>query len=121
MDGYGVYEDELIGGQPGVILMHCMAHGRRGFEKSLTNDKLRAEYFLKEMRILYAIEQRCRDEKLDAQQIFELRQVEAKPILERIGQWLKEKKNINSLSIFAYQHRYKRKMGVGFFLRRTVR
>lgn len=90
VDGYGVYEDKLIGGQPGVILMHCMAHTRRYFEKSLDSDKPRADHFLKEVQLLYAIEQKCRDEKLDAQQIFELRQAEAKPILERIHLWLKD-------------------------------
>jgi transposase len=88
VDGYEVYKDQQIGGQPGVILMHCMAHARRYFEKSIDSDRPRAEYFLKEVQQLYGIEQMCRDEKLDEQQIVAAR-INAIAILERVHQWLK--------------------------------
>lgn len=89
-DGYSVYEDSGVGRKQGVTLMHCMAHARRYFEKALDNDRPRAEHFLKEVQLLYALERKCREQALDEGQIVDLRQNEAVPILERMGKWLKD-------------------------------
>ena len=35
---------------------NCLAHARRKFSETLTNDKLRAEHVLAEIQKLYAIE-----------------------------------------------------------------
>jgi hypothetical protein len=88
-DGYGVYEHAAIGGKAGITLLHCMAHARRYFEKSLDNDKERAAYFLKELQKLYVVERRCREEALSSQQITMLRQQEAVPVLTALKQWLR--------------------------------
>ncbi len=87
-DGYGVYEHASIGGRKGVVLMHCIAHARRYFEKALDNDQQKAERFLKEVQKLYAIERRAREENLSTTAIRELRQQEAVPILQSLKGWL---------------------------------
>lgn len=89
-DGYGVYEHTSIGGRKEITLMHCMAHGRRYFEKALDNDKSRAEYILKELQLLYAIERSAKEQRMPPDQIRELRCKEALPILERLKTWLQE-------------------------------
>ncbi len=70
--------------------MHCMAHARRYFEKALDNDQERAEYFLKEVQKLYAIERRIREENLPTPTIEQLRQQEALPVLQSLKGWLVE-------------------------------
>jgi transposase len=90
-DGYGVYEHAAIGGRKDIVLMHCMAHARRYFEKALDNDKERAEHFLIEVQKLYAIERRIREEKLSVSQALVLRQQEALPILQGLKSWLQGK------------------------------
>jgi transposase len=89
-DGYGVYEHASIGGRKDIILMHCMAHARRYFEKALDNDQERAKYFLKEVQKLYAVERVAREENLSTTAIGELRQQDALPILQSLKGWLQE-------------------------------
>lgn len=89
-DGYGVYEHASIGGRKGITLMHCMAHARRYFEKALDNDKPRAEHFLTELQLLYAIERRGKEGNMPAGQILELRRQEAMPVLQQLKTWLQE-------------------------------
>jgi transposase len=89
-DGYGVYEHDDIGGRSGITLLHCMAHARRYFEKSLDKDKERSEHFLKEVQKLYAVERRCREERISSQQIVTLRNEEAVPVLAALKIWLQE-------------------------------
>jgi transposase len=89
-DGYGVYEHASIGGRKEITLIHCMAHARRYFEKALDNDTSRAEYFLKELQLLYAIERSAKEQRMPPDQIRELRYKDALPILERLKTWLQE-------------------------------
>lgn len=87
-DGYGVYDD--FNKQPDITLLHCMAHARRYFEQALTNDKARAEYFLKQVQAVYAVEKTCRKENYNHQQRLALRQKESLPVLHQLHDWLKE-------------------------------
>lgn len=89
-DGYQAYENIQIGGKSGVQLLHCMAHARRYFEKSLNFDKERSEYFLSEVQKLYDIERHIRENNLTDAQILIERTEKAKLILESLGIWLKE-------------------------------
>jgi transposase len=89
-DGYSVYDHASIGGKPGVVLMHCMAHARRYFEKALQTDKQSAQYFLKQVQQLYAIERRAREENFSAEQIVAIRKREAVPVLTALKDWLME-------------------------------
>lgn len=87
-DGYQVYDD--FGQREHITLLHCMAHARRKFSEAQQNDKVRSEYVLKYMQELYAIEQQARDSKLSFDEIYQLRQQKAVPILEHLGKWMKE-------------------------------
>ncbi|HVW58401.1 MAG TPA: IS66 family transposase [Puia sp.] len=89
-DGYGVYEHEAIGSRKDITLLHCMAHARRYFDKALDNDKPRAEHFLTEVQLLYGIERRAKEANMTCEQILELRQQEAVPVLQRMKSWLQE-------------------------------
>lgn len=87
-DGYQVYED--FDDNPGITLLHCMAHARRKFSEALNNDKVRSEYVLQHMQQLYGIEQQARDKKMSFDEIYQLRQQQAVPVLDRLGKWMKE-------------------------------
>ncbi|MEJ7830830.1 MAG: IS66 family transposase [Segetibacter sp.] len=82
---YAVFKDD-----PRVTLMCCLVHARRKFEKALKHDAVRATYILEEIKILYALERRAKEENLDAAHILALRSQQAVPVLERIKAWLDE-------------------------------
>lgn len=87
-DGYQVYEE--IGKNKNIQLLSCMAHARRKFEQALDNDAQRAGYVLSKMKILYDVERRARNKDLAHTQRLTLRMQESEPVLEELGQWLKE-------------------------------
>jgi len=86
VDGYEAYGH--LDGQHGIILMNCMAHGRRKFAEAASNDQARADYALGQIQQLYAIERDCAERKLSFDQIKEERQQRAAPILEHMKGWL---------------------------------
>jgi transposase len=85
-DGYIAYED--FDKRPGIILMQCMAHGRRKFTEALQNDAVRAEYALSMFQKLYAIERKIKDDGLSEQATLELRQEQSVPILKILKEWM---------------------------------
>lgn len=85
-DGYGAYD--AFGERKDIMLIHCMAHARRMFEKALDNDKARAEYALTKMQELYAIERECREAGNHHQDRKKQRQEKALPILEGLKDWM---------------------------------
>jgi transposase len=87
-DGYAVYEE--FAKRSGITLLHCMAHGRRMFDKALENDKQRAGYVLTEMQKLYLIEQSARDKSFSPEELYALRQEQAVPVLENLKAWMIE-------------------------------
>jgi hypothetical protein len=87
-DGFTVYD--RFDKQDGVTLLHCMAHARRKFNDALDNDEARANHALQEIQKLYAIERTCKEQGLDATQIYEVRQKQSLPILIELGTWMKE-------------------------------
>lgn len=84
-DGYTAYNE--LGKREGIILLACMAHVRRYFDKALDNHKQRAEQALKMIQSLYAIERSIVEESLDAQSY---RKEHALPILSKFKKWLDE-------------------------------
>lgn len=88
VDGYGVYDH--FDTWEHIIVMYCLAHARRYFFDSLSNDAARAEYALTAIRKLYDIEAYCKEHCLTTSQIREKRQTEAAPILSELGKWMKE-------------------------------
>ena len=63
---------------------------RRKFEKALDKDKQRAEYAMKQFRLLYAIERFAINLDLTIKEIADLRQIYAQPILDKIYTWMIE-------------------------------
>lgn len=68
----------------------CMDHCRRGFDKSLTNDKGRATRALDLIRPLYAIEEIARGQHLDAQARLTLRKERSVPLFQAFMAWCNE-------------------------------
>lgn len=87
-DGYAVYD--FFKDKQDIAVLHCMAHARRMFYEATDNDKLIAEYALEQIGLLYEIERKAKDQQLDPEQILQLRQTEALPVLESLGRWMKE-------------------------------
>ncbi len=88
-DCYDVY-DQLRKCYPDLTHYHCLGHSRREFEKALGNDAHRAGHALEQFQLLYALERKAREEQLDFQAIYELRQKEARPILEKLFEWMEQ-------------------------------
>lgn len=86
-DGYSVYDELNI---KEIVVFFCMAHARRKIFDSLSNDKARGEYALTEIKKLYAIEEVCRVQELNEEEIKLKRGLEALPILQSLGEWLKK-------------------------------
>ncbi len=88
-DGYAVYEK--YGKRKEVTHLACWAHARREFEKALdNNDKQKAEKALLLIQKLYALERKAKQEKLNAEQIKELRLAESLPVINELGKWIFE-------------------------------
>jgi transposase len=87
-DGYAVYD--FFKEEKDITVLHCMAHARRMFFEAKENDKPIAEYALEQIGLLYTIERKAKEQQLDQEQILQLRQTEAVPVLESLGRWMKE-------------------------------
>jgi transposase len=87
-DGYNVYD--IFKENKDITLLHCMAHARRKFFEAKNNNPAVAQYALEQIGLLYAIERKAKEQQLTADEIFELRQAVAVPILESLGKWMKE-------------------------------
>lgn len=82
VDGHTSWEDLFARGD--VVEVGCWAHARRYFFNAVPSDTARATRALALIRRMYALEERARDEQLDAEQVRELRQSESQPILKVI-------------------------------------
>ena len=87
-DGYVAYN--IFKEKDDITLLHCMAHARRMFYEAQINDKVRAEYVLEQMRLLYNIERKAKEQAFTTEQLLDLRQAEAIPVLKSLGNWMKE-------------------------------
>ncbi len=87
-DGCAAYD--YFKQEPGIAVMHCMAHARRMFYEACDNDKATAEYALQQIGLLYDIERKAKKQQLDTEQILQMRRQEAVPVLESLGTWMKE-------------------------------
>jgi transposase len=85
-DGYQAYNE--FENKEGIILLACMAHMRRKYEQALENDPMRATYALGKIQQLYKIERKAREDDLSQEQRKELRQKEARPVLEELENWM---------------------------------
>lgn len=71
-----------------IVLLGCMAHARRYFEKALEDDKVRASLMLEMIQRLYAIERKMREEKCTHAQRHAYRLDHSEPIMLEIIKWL---------------------------------
>lgn len=92
-DGYSVYDS--YENDPDFILFSCWAHARRYFEQALNNDKQRADYVLRQIQILYKIEESAKEQKLSNEERQKWRQENATPVLNTIKEFLD--KNVESI------------------------
>jgi len=88
-DGYTTYNK--FGNREGVHHGRCLTHCRRYFFLSLdSNPKLALHALDKYFSPLYAIERVCREQQLNYDEIAEVRQQHAVPILHEFHKWLLE-------------------------------
>lgn len=87
-DGLSVYDafDHL----PAITLVGCMAHIRRKFVDAQANDPARTDYVLDRIGELYGLEATARQDNLSAEQRYQMRQQQAKPVMEQLKTYLDE-------------------------------
>lgn len=90
-DAFGGYDGIFAAGKE-VKEVACMAHTRRKFHDARSSDVNRAHQMLAWIRQLYEIEREAKD--LDADTRCALRQDNAKPILDKMKEWLDEQQNL---------------------------
>ncbi len=86
-DGWHVYEG-VAAKQNDITQICCLAHARRKFFESKTSDKELAEYALTRFHDLYEIERNCKEHHLSYDEIKNVRQREAVPILNELKEWM---------------------------------
>lgn len=86
-DGFGgytaAYKLSLV-----VLLVHCMVHIRREWEKALAENRKAASWFLAKIRELYHIEHECDKAGMDPEQRRLERLAKSKPIMTEMKEWL---------------------------------
>lgn len=87
-DGYAVYEE--FDKKSEITLLNCMAHARRKFDEAKGNDLQRASYVLTEIQKLYELERQARVNEFPADQLYQLRQQQAVPVLDKLKAWMLE-------------------------------
>lgn len=87
-DGYTAYDN--LKNKANIRQLACWAHARRYFEKALDHDRSRNEYALAQIRALYALERTAREQGMTPEQVKQLRQQKALPVLQQFEQWLNE-------------------------------
>ncbi|WP_442320131.1 IS66 family transposase [Buttiauxella ferragutiae] len=91
VDGYAVYET-LAGQNKGVELVGCWAHARRNFADLWKASKdPRAAIVVRQIAGLYRLEKHIRNRPTE--KIRQWRQRYARPILEKLWQWLEQQKD----------------------------
>ena len=82
--------DQIRKVYPNLTHYHCLNHARREFEKALSNDERLATHALEQFQILYSIERKAKENNWPADQLKQVRQQKAGPILEKLFDWMEE-------------------------------
>jgi len=85
-DGYGAYD--IYENKQGVLLLGCWAHVRRKFKHALSDDPGCAQYALRVIGELYAIERRVKEQGLPPEEIRSVREKEAWPLMKEFEKWI---------------------------------
>lgn len=83
-DGYQAYS--LYKNKKEVTHLACWAHARRYFEKALDQDRVRAEFAMRQIQKIYAIEREIADLSVDEKKVVRLEK--SLPILNSFGKWI---------------------------------
>ena len=86
VDAYAGYDAILHTGR--IVEVGCWAHARRRFFNALEGDKENAGHAMAVLRRLYQIERQAKELGLDFSARRDLRQQEARPLLEAMKPWL---------------------------------
>jgi transposase len=81
-DGYSAYES-LAKERTDLTLIGCWAHVRRGFHEALAETKL-AAWFVRQIGLLYAVEQKLREQKAGPALRQAMRAWQSQPVLTRL-------------------------------------
>lgn len=85
VDGYSGYD--VLAKLDGIMIMCCWAHCRRYFNKALKNDKLRAEYGLDQIGMLYSVEKLADEQDMCYEERADLRSRISYPIIRGLEAW----------------------------------
>jgi transposase len=89
-DGYEGYN--LVVRTENIIHLACWAHVRRKFFNCFKvlekNNYPESKVILEMIQKLYSVEKEIRESQLDEKSVYELRQNESKPVIEKIKTWL---------------------------------
>lgn len=109
-DGYQVY-DSISEANKNIILLGCLAHARRYFEKALDSDPKRANFVLNSIKAIYLQERKAKQlNDLEAHQ--EIRDKEIVPKLKMIKKWVDEEyekvlpKSKIGAAMYYFNHQY---------------
>lgn len=90
VDGYESYQ--AICDENQMTRLGCWAHARRKFIEAKNQQPKgktgKADQALSFIQKLYTLERQAKDQQLTSEQRFQLRQQQAKPILDKLKQWL---------------------------------
>jgi len=86
-DGWHVYQG-VAAKQNDITQICCLAHARRKFFESKASDKELAQYALTKFHDLYEIERNCKEQRFSYEQIKNIRQQKAVPILNELHEWM---------------------------------
>lgn len=95
-DGYKVYVS-IANKRKDISLISCLAHIRRKFFDAQKHHPTLAQYGLKEIQKLYAIERTCTEAAYTTEQRQEKRDREARPVFDELLKWVNTEQ-LNNLS-----------------------
>ncbi len=87
-DGYIVYDSYCS--PKNINQAGCMAHARRKFSDARSDNRIKAEYMLNEVKSLFMIEREALENELTPEERLVLRQKKSQEILDRMNQWCKD-------------------------------
>jgi len=93
-DGYGGYNNLLSSNR--IIGLNCMAHARRKFIDALPGgeEKGVSGTVVKQIRVLYRIEEKLKAQSANAELVKQVRQTEARPLLEELKAYLDDRARV---------------------------
>jgi transposase len=87
-DAYSGYDHLYKEPGRGIVEVACWAHARRRFYEAQSSDLMRSTVVLAYIRLLYDVEHKAREQKLNGEARRALRQEKSKPILDDICAYL---------------------------------